>query len=472
MKMKLKIAALTAMIGVGISASLPTFAQSNTPEWRSFSESDLQATSTGDLTRRVLQKHSIAEVRRAAEGDDPEAAWVLSFAYKRGLGGLPTDPRQAYRWSRMSCDLGSQRGCNALAYNLNSGVGTPQDRAEAMPLFQRTCAQGTASSCAAIAAAYYNGDSVLPQDFARALEFRFKGCELGRAHHCRIAGDMIAAGEGAEKSPRRAQAFYARGCDGQDAISCFRAARTRERLADRNDPSAFDYIASFYERGCALNQKDSCFNRGIIENEGKFGRTKSTLAAVPWMEKACELKSNDACYNLGSWLINGRAGRTDGRRAIELLGPLCLRDNDPDIQACNNAGTAAYRGSGMPSPDYESAAKFYTRACYEGALTASCRTLSDMYRDGQVVASSKGEAEWLDAQLCFKADEAAYCKPETVEHSVLQRASEGRYSSAAHVAGMLCDEGDMLACRAQSVLKKCASANGNTSIMRACRRAF
>ena len=30
--------------------------------------------------------------------------------------------------------------------------------------------------------------------------------------------------------------------------------------------------------------------------------------------------------------------RDEVRRAIELLGPLCLREKDPDIQACNNAG--------------------------------------------------------------------------------------------------------------------------------------
>lgn len=190
------------------------------------------------------------------------------------------------------------------------------------------------------------------------------------------------------------------------------------------------------------------------------------------MEKACALKKTDACYNLGSWLINGRAGRTDGTLAIQLLGPLCLRDKNPDIQACNNAGTAAYRGSGMPAPDYDSARKFYTRACYEGGLTASCRTLSDMYRDRQIVASAVGEAEWLDAQLCFKASEAAYCKPNTRQYTILEQADGGNYLNASSLAAGLCVQGDKQGCRAEFLLKACADQSDNSAIRRACRTAF
>lgn len=472
MKMKLTLAAFAAVIGLGSAASGPVLGQATTPEWRNFSQSDLQAVSTRDLTRRVLAKHSIGEVRRAAEQGDAEAAWVLSYAHKQGMGGLRRNAGEAYRWSRISCDRGSQRGCNALAYNLDGGVGVEQNRFEAMTYFERTCAQGTASSCSAVAAAYYNGDSAFIRKYDEALKYRIRGCDLGSAAQCRIAGDMTSAGEGTEKDTMRAHKLYARGCDGKNALSCFQAARVLERDAPRGAASAFGPISTYYERGCALDQKDSCFNRGIIENEGKFGRPRSTLAAVPWMEKACELKSPDACYNLGSWLIDGRAGRTDGRRAIELLGPLCLRDKSPDIQACNNAGTAAYRGSGMPAPDYESARKFYTRACYEGGLTASCRTLSDMYRDGQIRASEVGEAQWLDAQLCFKSNEEAYCKPNTRQYTILQQADGGNYMNASRLAAGLCVQGDSQACRAEFLLKACAEQSDNSAIRRSCQTAF
>lgn len=206
---------MIAVIGLASAASAvsaPAFGQDNTPEWRNFSQSDLQAVSTRDLTGRVLAKHTIEHVHRAAEQGDAEAAWVLSYAYKQGMGGLERAPDEAYRWSRISCDLGSQRGCNALAFNLDGGTGTAKDQAEAMSLFQSTCAQGTYSSCSAIAAAYYNGDSVLPQDYAMALDFRMKGCNLGRASSCRIAGDMTYAGEGSEKDTLEAHKLYARGC--------------------------------------------------------------------------------------------------------------------------------------------------------------------------------------------------------------------------------------------------------------------
>lgn len=474
MKIKSVIGAFAAIVGIGAGASSPALSQGDIPAWQHASGSEFYSVSTKTMTTRVLAQVSIGELQSAAQSDDGAAAWILSYAYKRGMGGLREDAGQAYHWSRKSCDLGNIRGCNALAYNLDGAVGTPRDQVTAMRLFEATCDEGIASSCSGAASTYYRGDGEFPKTLGRALHFRIKGCRIGDASACRSAGYMVSNGEGAAKNPERAQSLYATGCDGNDAISCFYAGRILERSAldGGYTASTIAEMVRFYERGCDLDQKDSCYNRGIQDNEGRFGRERSTIAAVPWMEKACELRSNDACYNLGSWLINGRAGSKDGTRAIELLGPLCLRKTNPDIQACNNAGTAAYRGSAMPAPDFESARKFYTRACYEGGLTASCRTLSDMYRDGQVSASEVGEAQWLDANLCFKADEAAYCKPNTRQYTILEQAKNGNYLGASTLAAGLCAQGDTQGCRAEFLLKACAEQSDNSAIRRSCKTAF
>lgn len=473
-RLGLAFTALAACLGMGKGAIAPAYGQGNTPEWQRASSPEFYAISTLTMTQRVLARASVAELQQAAQNEDAAAAWILSYIYKRGMGGVAKNSGEAYRWSRKSCDLGNVRGCNALAYNLNGSVGTSRDQIEAMRIFERTCEQGVASSCAAAAETYLTGDGAFPKTPGRSLYFRTKACENGRVSDCRDAGAMVSRGEGTAKNPARAQELYARGCQGDDAISCFYAGRILERGALRGDYTGetIHQIIGFYERGCELDQAEACYNRGVQDNEGRFGRTQSTVAAVPWMEKACTLGKSDGCYNLGSWLISGRAGRTDGRRAIELLGPLCLRDKDPDIQACNNAGTAAYRGSGMAAPDFDSARKFYTRACYEGGLTASCRTLSDMYRDGQVRASEVGEAQWLDAQLCFKSGEQAYCKLNTRQYTILEQAQQRNYSSASSLAAGLCRQGDKQGCRFEFLLSACAKQSDNADIDKACRTAF
>ncbi|MDY7098370.1 MAG: tetratricopeptide repeat protein, partial [Pseudomonadota bacterium] len=308
-------AALTAFVGGGA----PAQAQA----WQELTQKELATVSSIDLARKVLKSETIEDLRRASVNGDARATWLLGYSYKQGLGGVTKDLRQSYILSREACQMGSPRGCDALAFNLVAGNGTDKNVVEAARLFESVCDRGIASSCERLATVYYRGEGGIPKTLGRALFFRKRGCEIGSMYNCHLVGQMYSKGEGTEADPERAQAFNARSCDGGYGRGCFYAGRIIERAASRNDPAAFSSIARYYEKGCALEQKDSCYNRGIIDNEGKFGRPRSTIAAVPWMEKACKFRSNDACYNLGSWLINGRAGRTDGKRAIELLGPLC-----------------------------------------------------------------------------------------------------------------------------------------------------
>jgi TPR repeat protein len=450
----------------------PSAAQENSGEWQRLSPRQIRVASTKVLSEQVLRVSSIADLQRAASAGDALAMHFLGYAYKTGKGGLQKDDARSYELSKQSCERGSQRGCLGLAYNLIQGRGVAKDLDRGLDLFAQTCDGGIPLACDRLAAIHVQGAGGAPKDRALAQRYYLKGCDGGVGDSCRWAAYGYLKGQGAGVDRLEARRLYLRGCTLDSEWSCFNAAREIERDSDRNDPKAFEVIATNYERGCELGNGASCYNRGIIENEGKFGRATSTRAAVPWMEEACKLGFNDACYNLGSWLIDGRAGRKDGKRAIALLGPLCLRDKNPDIQACNNAGTAAYRGSGMAAPDYESARQFYTRACYEGALTASCRTLSDMYRDRQITAREQGEAQWLDAQLCFKAEEQDYCRSGTRQYLVLLQAAQDNYSDAAVVAGDLCREGDLLGCRTETLLKACAKARTGSKTMEACRRAF
>lgn len=437
--------------------------------WTALSERDINDRNARPMLESVLEESSMADLRAAARRGDARAQWFYGFALTSGNGGVAKDPAKGFEYYTSSCSAGVTRGCTSMGYSYLNGAGVREDAARALDQFEAGCKAGSGRAC--VAAGYlYNGDKDgVAKDTSKRSWRYHRACELGYSDGCRRAGNLYRIGSDVPKDEVAAQMYYADGCEYGNSSSCFYAGRLLEKASNPADSSKFATIAAFYERGCERGSTTSCYNRGIIENEGKFGRRQSTPAAVPWMEKACDGGYNDACYNLGSWLIDGRAGRTDGRRAIALLGALCLREKDPDIQACNNAGTAAYRGSAMPQPDYASARKFYERACSEGGLVASCRTLSDMYRDGQIRESGLGEREWLDAQLCFKSEEQNYCRPQTRQYVVLLRAGQGNFPSAATVAGDLCEEGDMAACRTERLLNMCQA---NSATRSACRRAF
>jgi len=463
------LAVVAGLFGALSGEPAPAQAQSNTSWQQQVSDKDLSTKGARSMLESVLEKISMADLGAAARRGDALAQLLYGYALTSAEGGVQQDKAAGFKFYDRSCSAGVVRACASMGYSYMDGDGVAKNAARAMDLFEAACAEGNARACVA-AGFLFSGQRVgVAEDRALSSERYQSACRLGYSDGCRRAGHTFRTGTGVAKNETIAQQYFARGCQYGNSSSCFFAGRLLEKASDRSDANRFQAIAGFYERGCDRGNRTSCYNRGIIDNEGKYGRRRSTPAAVPWMDKACDLGFNDACYNLGSWLIDGRAGRKDGRRAIELLGPLCLRDEKPDIQACNNAGTAAYRGTGMSAPDYPSARKFYERACSEGGLVASCRTLSDMYRDRQIEVTQAGEREWLDAQLCFKAGEQDYCRSSTRQYLVLLRAGSGELRSAAMVAGDLCQEGDFAACRYERLLKSC---DGNEITRTACRRAF
>ncbi|AOL22500.1 TPR repeat [Erythrobacter litoralis] len=407
-------AALLCALGAFVPGS-PAAAQGRAEPWNALSIDDITQVSTKRLTTCILEQATVEDLRKATERGDACAAVFLAYAHKNGLGGLEVDKAKGYGLTRQSCETGDRRGCVSLAFYLFNGKGVAADVPRAMQMFEGACCEGIAFICIRVANFHAQGTNGIRKSPSMAQRFRVEGCVGNYPIACRYAGDGLRRGEGVPKSYEGAPPFYRLGCDGGDDVSCFYAAATLVETRSKSDPSIYPEVSRFYQTGC-------------------------------------ERRVGAACYNLGSWFIDGRAGRTDGRRAIELLGPLCLRDKDPDIQACNNAGTAAYRGTGMNTPDYDAARTYYEQACYLGALIDSCRTLSDIFGDRQITPSYAGEREWLNAQLCFKAAAGDYCDARTDQHRVYRLARKGSYGEAQIVSANLCARGDGLGCKFQEVL--------------------
>lgn len=438
--------------------------------WGDFTSEDLLSKPTRELAERALETYSGPELKAAAESGNTTAQNIYGYALRRGLGDLKADESRGIYWVTRSCNEGNPRGCLGVAFAHAMGTAVPKNMSEAFRRFEALCNEGQPLACEQIGQFYANGIAPVSRDYARALAAYNKACEGKVAAGCRGAAVRYLNGEGTQKDILEALKSYVNGCLYGSNSSCTDGARMleRERTEAADDNATFAYLKNLYGLACGREDAQSCYKLGDIYKNGLYSQPADGPKGFEFMEKACTLGNDDGCYNAGTWLITGAAGRLDGIRAIELMSPLCLRDT-PDLQACNNAGTAAFEGIGMEAPDYVSARRFYEQACYQGALVQSCRTLANMLAQGQGGPADVGETEWLNAQLCFKDGDDAYCKRSELQYQIYSLAQHGEYADAKTKSGELCATGDRLACSFQKTFNLCPS---NSETRRACAKLF
>lgn len=186
----------------------------------------------------------------------------LSGVYQ-GHGGGPHDPLLALRYERKACDGGNPLGCHGLALLLIEQKATI---AEALPLFEKTCAlepkdpgqlKAQANSCYNLGVFYQEGH-VVSVDPARSLALFGKACDLGDGAGCHNLGLQFANGDGVPQDQARA--------------------------------------AAFFEKGCATTPK-SCTNLGVMYMTGR-GTPRDLVKARALFEHACSGGSEAACKNL------------------------------------------------------------------------------------------------------------------------------------------------------------------------------
>jgi TPR repeat protein len=93
----------------------------------------------------------------------------LGITHYSGLG-VPQDFAEAMKWFRLAADQGNASAQSSLGVGYALGRGVPQDFAEAVRWFRRAAIQRDAYGQFNLGRAYYKGDGV-PQDFAEAARW-------------------------------------------------------------------------------------------------------------------------------------------------------------------------------------------------------------------------------------------------------------------------------------------------------------
>jgi TPR repeat protein len=189
---------------------------------------------------------TLAEIRKAAEGGDLAAQYLLGLCFLQGAKGAPKDAAEAVKWLRRSAagnvtraqdDLGSlhregkgglvvdhaeavrlyalaaAQGLAEAQFNLGccyrNGNGVPRDLAEAARLFRLSAEKGDADAQSDLAVAYMNGEGV-ERDYAAAMLWARRSAEQGHAIGEHNVGWLYEEGWGVPQDLRAAVLWYSR----------------------------------------------------------------------------------------------------------------------------------------------------------------------------------------------------------------------------------------------------------------------
>jgi TPR repeat protein len=197
-------------------------------------------------------------LRAACDGGDAAGCTALGALLVESSGAVGVPPSEARAIFAKACDGGDAMGCNNLA-NLYDDDGPARDPARARELYEKACELGSGMACSSLAKALQAGDGVPPDPagagrlFSRSRAILQANCQAQNPRACGQAGWLLERGLGGEKDVAGALRDYEAGCDGNDGVSCYNLALTRQ-AASAADPAT----AALLAKACKLGSAEAC----------------------------------------------------------------------------------------------------------------------------------------------------------------------------------------------------------------------
>lgn len=235
------------------------------------------------------------------------------------------------------------------------------DFAAAVPYLRRACDLGSAWGCAGLAQRYERGEGI-GQDVATAVVHYVKACDLGANNACYNLAGIRWRGAAGAVDPAEAIRLMQRACDlgqpkGCEQVTAYQAALAQQAAAapdarcakgdlDGCAAQASDLIDHDNTRALAITTK-AC-KKGHLRSCALQGIAMSYISARGWQAKAfklwrraCDGGDTVGCRELGLAHDEGLVGKPDPAKA-EAMFELSCAGADPDPVGCNRAAIAAY----------------------------------------------------------------------------------------------------------------------------------
>ncbi|XP_066903853.1 cytochrome c oxidase assembly factor 7 homolog isoform X2 [Halyomorpha halys] len=186
-------------------------------------------------------------------------------------------------------------------------------------------------------------------------EYRFGCFSEKKPEVCHLLGDYL---EAINQDFDKAGKIYKVNCDNSNfGRSCFKIGNyflAGKGGLQKSDSKAIEY----YEKGCELNDFDSCFRGGVISFLSSKSKSpiRTLKQSVDLLTKGCEGKNKDACFHLSSLHLVGATSGTeeiceDMAKAFHYAVKACELGNIP---ACANVSTMYRKGEGVEQNSGES----------------------------------------------------------------------------------------------------------------------
>ena len=220
-------------------------------------------------------------------------------------------------------------------------------------------------------------------------------CNRGSFASCQTLANMYQTSTGVPKDATRAQALYAKACEGGITLACYKLGAMLEAA------QSFAPALAQYEKACDAANAQGCQAAGSLLWGGR-GAPKDAARAVALFQRACDANYDDACASLGAAYDRGEGVAVDAARAASLYEGAC---KSGALAACANLATLCVTGRGV-AKDEARAAELYRKAC-DGDTARACQGLGALYEVGLGVAKDPANAVRLYEEACEKKEFAA-----------------------------------------------------------------
>ena len=192
----------------------------------------------------------------SAEGDYAIGCEAGDGACCARAAVVTKDLAKAFDFDKKACDLGDAQGCARLAIAYEQGIGTSKDLALAVRAADMACTRKVMPACKMSGVALVTGDGA-PRDQIAGLDHLDKACTSGESFPaCTAQGVLLVEGRFVAKDPSRGHHLLRLSCLKNDAPACLALGQfVRDRKVV--DPDG-ETAGAWFKRGCDLGDSLSC----------------------------------------------------------------------------------------------------------------------------------------------------------------------------------------------------------------------
>ena len=237
-----------------------------------------------------LAERALPKLREEAEKGDDWAMMSVGFCYQIGFGGVTKDGPRAAACYEKAAALGNDNAELELGWMYESGTLIPQDYAQALNHYRIVAEKGHSQAQYSLGNMYAHGRGV-PKDHAEGAKWFLKAAEQGHARAQNNLGVMCETGYGMPKDLQQAAGWYRKAAEGGDSLGQYNLGMrygTGEGLP-RDDVLAAAWLRKSAEQGCAQAQRQL----GYCYHDGK-GVAKDFVEAYRWLDLAAAQGDTDA----------------------------------------------------------------------------------------------------------------------------------------------------------------------------------